>query len=94
MRWILHIYKISKIDRIKSLLNAFRTFLIPVIWTIEYDTGKASYKPYDCIDCWLSTIQYDVECAFRGYWQGYQLEDIEGEPTIYSPEILKMIKEE
>ena len=76
MRWVLHTYKVSKVKRIQHLLQAFHTFIFPLIWTISEDGKTASYKLHYFED-WLSCIQYEVECAVRGYWQGYGIEEPE-----------------
>jgi hypothetical protein len=86
MKWVLHTYKVTPKQRIKHLLHAFQEFIFPVMWCIEIEdeimkTYKAGYRPewYDGVGLyfggWLAGIQYDVECAVRGYWQGYGVEE-------------------
>jgi hypothetical protein len=74
MRWVLYTHPISKAKRIEHLLNAFQTFICPIILTVDHNMKTASYKPQYFGD-WLACIQHDVECAVRGYWQGYGLEE-------------------
>jgi len=80
MKWVLHTYKVTPKQRIKHLLHAFQEFIFPVMWNVDYENHRAGYKPHwYCfggiyLGGWLAEIQYDVECAVRGYWQGYGLE--------------------
>jgi hypothetical protein len=90
MKWVLHKYELTIKDRLTNLMRAYQTLVFPFIWTITEDGKSASYKLYYFGD-WLACIQHDFECAILGHWYGYSLEGIDGEPTIYTQEILQMI---
>ena len=84
MRAILETFYITTGDRIITLFSVIETLFFPIIYVID-DNGRGAYKPHylpqlsfrDNLDMWLGSIQHDVECAVRGYWQGYHFE---GEP--------------